>query len=80
MYPFSPPNDSLAVSLKSVLFCAFSTISVSARLVSLDSVLRVWRLSSSSLTARVFLVTFLVVYRRISFGASGMVETRSPTW
>ena len=59
--------------LKCVFSCAFLTISPSARVVSLASVLRVCRLSSSSLTALVFLVTERVVYRRTSLGASGIV-------
>ena len=43
------------------LQCAFATISPSTRVVSADSLLRVWRLSSSSFVARVFLVTARVV-------------------
>ena len=36
--------------------------------------------SSTSFVARVFFITRRVVYLRDSRGASGIVETRSPTW
>ena len=44
-----------------------------------DSVRVVRSASSISFAARVFLDTRFVVYRRISLGASGSVDTRSPT-
>ena len=57
----SPPKVSLACMLKWVPCNALPTISPSARVVSLDSDRRVLRLSSSSLVARVFFTTDLVV-------------------
>ena len=50
-----------ALMLKCVFSCALLTISPSARVVSLDSDRRVWRLSSISLVARDFFVTTRVV-------------------
>ena len=73
----TPPS---AAILKFVLFCAFCTISASAREVSLMSVLRTERLVLTSFSARLCLMATFLVNRRISFGASGMVLTSLPAW
>ena len=70
----------MAVTVKADFSCALPTISASTREVSLDSRRRDSRASSSSFMLRAFLVTVRLVNLLVSFGASGMVETRSPTW